>query len=152
MLKHALCVGVLLLTANVALADGESPVVTADKVNWGPAPPVFPKGAQVGVLAGDPFKGGTFVLRLKMPDGYKLAAHNHPTTEYVTVISGKFHVGMGDDFDAKNTHEMSAGAFVVAPAKMSHYAFTTGETIVQVQGEGPFAMTYVNPSDDPSKQ
>jgi len=34
---------------------------------------------------------------------------------------------------------------------MNHYAWTDGETVVQVHGQGPFAITYVNPADDPSK-
>jgi hypothetical protein len=35
---------------------------------------------------------------------------------------------------------------------MNHYAWTSGETVVQVHGQGPFAITYVNPADDPSKK
>src|ERR1700693_6628862 len=73
--------------------------VNADGLTWGPAPPVLPKGAEIAVLSGDPSKDGLYVLRLKMPANYKLPAHNHPTTEYVTVISGKFHIGMGDKLD-----------------------------------------------------
>jgi hypothetical protein len=34
---------------------------------------------------------------------------------------------------------------------MNHYAWTSAETVVQVHGQGPFAITYVNPADDPSK-
>lgn len=36
-------------------------------------------------------------------------AHNHPTTEYVTVISGNFHLGMGDKLDEKSGVELTAG-------------------------------------------
>jgi hypothetical protein len=35
---------------------------------------------------------------------------------------------------------------------MNHYARAQGHTVVQVSGMGPFAMTYVNPADDPSKK
>jgi hypothetical protein len=35
---------------------------------------------------------------------------------------------------------------------MNHYAWTSGETVVQVHGQGPFAITYVNPADDPGKK
>ena len=45
---------------------------------------------------GDPGKDGLYVVRLKMPAGYRIPAHNHPTTENVTVVSGNFHIGMGD--------------------------------------------------------
>ena len=92
------------------------------------------------------------MLRLKMPAGYKIAAHNHPTSEYVTVLSGNFHIGMGDKLDEAKGIELTAGGFGVAPARMNHFAWTTSDTIVQVHGEGPFALTYVNPADDPSKK
>jgi len=65
-------------------------------LKWGPAPAALPKGAEMAVLSGDPGKAGAFVLRLKMPAGYMIQAHHHPTTEYVTVISGDFALGMGD--------------------------------------------------------
>ncbi|MER8437998.1 cupin domain-containing protein [Mesorhizobium sp. M1312] len=50
-----------------------------------------------------------------MPAGYKIAAHNHPTSEYLTVLSGNFHIGMGDKFDEAKGTELPAGGFGVAP-------------------------------------
>jgi len=51
--------------------------------------------AQLAVLEGDPTAStGDFTIRLKMPDGYKIAPHWHPNRENVTVISGNFKVGM----------------------------------------------------------
>jgi hypothetical protein len=38
-------------------------------------------------VSGDPIKEGFYVVRLKMPAGYKIPAHHYPTTEYVTVLS-----------------------------------------------------------------
>lgn len=116
---------------------------------WGPAPPVFARGAQMAVLQGDPSGNGLFTVRLRMPDGYKIAPHTHPTDENVTVISGTFHVGMGSTFERKGTMPLHAGAFVSAPAGQAHFAVTSGETIVQVHAMGPFALTYVNPADMP---
>jgi hypothetical protein len=46
---------------------------------------------------------------------------------------------------------LRAGGFAEAPAGMNHYAWATSETVIQVHGQGPFAITYVNPEDDPSK-
>lgn len=150
MLKSALCLAVLL--ACTALAQAQSKPVNADSIKWGPAPAALPPGAEIAVIAGDPSKPAPYVLRLKMPANYRIPAHHHPTTEYVTVISGKFHIGMGDKLDMKRGIQLRAGGFGEAPAKMNHYAWTTSETVVQVHGEGPFAITYVNPADDPSKQ
>jgi len=67
------------------------------------------------------------------------------------VISGSFAVGMGDQFDAK-AKALPAGSFYSMPARMHHYAFARGETVVEVAGMGPFMLTYVNPADDPSKE
>jgi len=118
---------------------------------WGPAPPVLPKGAQLAVVSGDPGKEGPFVIRLKMPKGYRIPAHTHPTAEYVTVLSGHFHAGMGDKLDQKKGTAFAPAGFVAMPANMRHYAWTSSETVIQIQSTGPFAMTYVNPADDPTK-
>lgn len=153
MLKPALSIAALLLAGtSLAHAEGMSMPVNPDHINWGPAPPVFPPGAQFAVISGDPSQDGPYVVRLKMPAGYRIPAHNHPTTEYVTVISGKFNIGMGDKLDKKHGIELRAGGFGEAPAKMNHFAWATSETVVQVHGQGPFALTYVNPADDPSKK
>jgi hypothetical protein len=125
-------------------------VVTPDKIQWGPAPPVFPTGAQFAVLAGDPSKPGPFVVRIKAPDGYRIMPHWHPTGEYVTVISGEFHVGMGDKFDESSLQTLPAGSVAAVPTHHNHYAMTKGETVVQVNSTGPFKLIYVNPADDPS--
>src|ERR1700734_3151329 len=114
-------------------------------------PPSFPKGAMIAVLAGNPFKEGPYVVRLKMPANYQLPAHHHPTTENVTVISGSFHAGMGDKLDEHKGQSFAPGGFVSMPAGMNHYAWATAETVVQVHGDGPFAIVYVNPADAPSK-
>jgi anti-sigma factor ChrR (cupin superfamily) len=146
---YAFILALTALAGTASLADNMP--VNADGLKWGPAPPVLPKGAQIVVLSGDPFKDGLYVLRLKMPANYKIPAHNHPTSEYVTVVSGKFHIGMGDKLDDKRGVELRAGGFGEAPAHMNHYAWSSEETVVQVHGQGPFAITYVNPADDPSK-
>ena len=139
----------LLGAATGAAADDMKMPVNASQLKWGPAPDFIPKGAQIAVLSGDPSKEGLYVVRLKVPAGYKIPAHNHPTAEMVTVISGNFHLGMGDKLDMKKGMVLTAGGFAEAPAKMNHYAWTSSPTIVQVHGQGPFAVTYVNPKDDP---
>lgn len=118
-------------------------------IKWGPAPAVFPAGAEMAVMQGDPSGNQLFTVRLRFPNGYRIAPHTHPTDEHVTVISGNFRVGMGTTVDAKNMMTLHAGGFVTAPANQPHYAAAQGLTIVQVHAMGPFAMTYVNPADTP---
>jgi hypothetical protein len=138
--------------AGKAKPAGPAPVVvTPDKIQWGPAPPVFPAGAQFAVLAGDPGKAGPFIVRLKMPDGYRVMPHWHPTTENVTVLSGEVHVGMGDKFDESSMTTLPEHSVAVMPPHHNHYAMAKGDTEIQVTGTGPFKLTYVNPADDPSK-
>ena len=59
------------------------------------------------------------------------------------------NIGTGDKFDEAAGKELSAGGFVVMPAGMQHYAWSTTETVLQIHGKGPFEINYVNPADDP---
>lgn len=127
-------------------------VAQAPALKWGPAPAVFAAGAKMAVLQGDPSKTEQFTVRLDLPSGYTIAPHFHPTDEHVTVIQGTFLVGMGDKVDGSKTMALPAGGFVTAGANQHHFAITRGHTIVQVHAMGPFALTYVNPADDPSKK
>ena len=149
MMRYALVLASALLSGTPSLADNVP--LNADNLKWGPAPPVLPKGAEIVVISGDPSKEGLYVVRLKMPANYKIPAHHHPTSEYVTVLSGKFHIGMGDKLDEKKGIELRAGGFGEAPARMNHYAWTSEATIVQVHGSSPLQFNYINPEDDPSK-
>lgn len=58
---------------------------------------------------------------------------------------------MGERFDRGATRALHAGAFGYWPAGTQHYAWFEGETVLQLHGQGPWTITYVNPSDDPRK-
>lgn len=124
-------------------------VVAPGALQWGPAPPALPKGVTVAVLSGDPGQPGPFVLRAKLPAGVVIKPHWHPTDEHLTVLSGEIKAGMGDTVDQKAAETMTAGSYARMPATMRHYVIAVSETVVQVHGTGPFAITYVNPADDP---
>ena len=134
-----------------ALADDAHVVVGPDKLSWGPAPPALPKGAQVAAVAGDPGKSAPYVVRLKVPAGYKVPAHTHPTDENITVMSGSIHIGMGDKLDEKKGQAVKAGGFFSMPQGLHHYAWFTEASVIQVHGQGPFSIDYINPADDPRK-
>ena len=127
-------------------------IATPDSVKWGDPPPFVERGSQFAVLSGNPNAAGPFVFRFKMPDGYKIMPHWHPTQENVTVLSGEFHVGMGDKFDEAGMQALPVGAYAAIPARHHHYAMAKGETVIQVHAMGPFKLIYVNPADDPSKK
>jgi quercetin dioxygenase-like cupin family protein len=134
---------------------GVSPVLfTPADLKWMPAPieTGIPSAVQMTVLSGDPFKTGLFSVRLKIPDGGKVAAHWHPTDEHVTVIEGTSAAGMGDKFDESALHDFPTGSYILMPKRMHHFATGKGETIVQVHAMRPFVLNYVNPADDPRKK
>ena len=135
-----------------ALADAPMTMVTPKDIKWGDVPAVFPKGAKMAVLYGDPAKEGQlFIVRLKMPAGYKIPPHTHTQSENLTVLSGALYLGMGDKVDQGNAKALNAGGFHFLPGKTPHYAYTKAATVLQVHGEGPFDINYLNPADDPSK-
>jgi uncharacterized RmlC-like cupin family protein len=72
-------------------------------------------------------------------------------TERVTVLTGEFHVGMGDKLDRHASQALQPGGFVLLPAQMHHFAWTSAPTTVQLTLEGPFDIFYINPADNPQK-
>lgn len=140
-------VTVLLLAAARLAAQGSS--LPAQAPQWLPAPALFPPGAQIAVLSGDPFKPVMLKVLVSMPDGYRMPPHFHATDEHVEVRQGTFLVGMGDELDVKKTIALTAGDTATAPAGMHHYFVTKGATIVSVTIMGPYILTYVHPKDEP---
>lgn len=151
LLAAALCAAPAGVFAADTAAMGGATMITPEQLKWGDAPPSLPKGAKLAVLHGDPGKEGTFVMRLKMPANYKIAPHTHPTGYTVTVLSGRPSVGIGEKVDTKALHALKAGSFHYLPAKTNHYWRMKGPTEIEVQGMGPFGITYVNPDDNPEK-
>src|SRR5438874_1841789 len=62
------------------------------EIKWQAGPASIPPGAKLALLEGDPTKDGPFVMRLKLPDGYRIPPHTHAKPERLTVISGTFNI------------------------------------------------------------
>jgi quercetin dioxygenase-like cupin family protein len=127
-------------------------IQSVGEAQWGPAPPMLPKGAQIAVLAGDPTKQGAYTVRLKFPANYAIPAHSHPTDENVAVVSGALTFGMGEKLakDLAANKTLAPGGFALMPAGMNHFAYTGAqETTIMLYGMGPVEFKYVNPGDDP---
>jgi quercetin dioxygenase-like cupin family protein len=148
-LRLAVVAAAALVSGAAAFGNPSHVSGPAPAVKWGPAPPFFPAGARFAVLSGDPSSTGEYTVRLEMPAGYVIKPHFHPTDEHVTVLSGRFLVGMGDSVNRKTATVLGPEGFITAPAQAHHFAIAARRTVVQVHGEGPFAITYVNPADDP---
>jgi anti-sigma factor ChrR (cupin superfamily) len=75
-------------------------MVRSADLKWAPVPSL-PKGAQLAVIEGPMNEAVPFTIRLKFPANYRIPAHWHPAVERVTVLSGEFHMGVGDRLDEK---------------------------------------------------
>lgn len=128
----------------------ESPqhaVVPADKVTFGPIDvPGFPPGLKIAVVHGDPnATSGMYVIRLQFPEGYSFPPHWHPMAENLTVLSGTFMLGMGEEADTSKLAVYAPGAFLYIPGKMAHFGGVKGATVIQLHGQAPFKIELVKP-------
>src|SRR6188474_2133009 len=104
----ALLVPLALLAGQPPAGHDNASLFTPDRIEWKDGPPSLPPGAKFAALEGDPAKSGPFVFRVKVPDGYRVPPHTHPKPERVTVITGTFHLGMGDTFDPSKGRALPA--------------------------------------------
>jgi quercetin dioxygenase-like cupin family protein len=152
MKKIVIAVTLLVGAVSFSAIAQEAMTSQGDDVKWGPASPAMQKGAQGAALVGDPGKEGPYVVRMKLPAGFRVAPHSHPNDENVTVISGMFHFGVGDKFDETKATALKPGGFAQAPKGIKHFAWASQETVIQLHGMGPQNLIYVNDADDPRKQ
>jgi quercetin dioxygenase-like cupin family protein len=125
--------------------------VTPADLQWADVPSL-PPGAKIAVIEGPLNEAVPFTFRVKLPANYKIPAHSHPASERITVLSGTFNIGAGDTFDQAKTKALPVGSVSIMEANTNHFAWTTEETIVQLNGVGPWGVKYVNPADDPRKK
>jgi hypothetical protein len=149
-LAIAMALSVVSTAAFAQHSGGAHKMVMPSDLKWA-AVPSLPPGAQISVIEGPMNEAVPFTIRLRFPANYTIPAHSHPAIERVTVLSGAFHMGTGDTFDKTKTHALTPGAIGIMQPGTNHYAWTDQETIVQLNGNGPWGITYVNPSDDPRK-
>jgi hypothetical protein len=148
-MKSIFLIPLLAVAAMAAHAQDTSMVMNEKDMKWGDGPPSLPKGGKMVVLFGDPSKDGAYSLRAKLPAGYMIPPHFHTKDENLTVLSGVLYIGMSDKVDKKTAHMLRAGGFHHLTGKVHHYAFTKGPTELQISGDGPFDINYLNAADDP---
>jgi len=123
-------------------------IVTPDQLVWKPLIP----GVESAVVSGDPDKkGGLYVIRIRAQGEVKVPPHWHVTDEHVTVLAGSFLVAHGDKYDASKLIEMKPGAHAIVPATMRHFALHKAGNVIEIYGEAPFVINWVNPEDDPNR-
>ncbi|WP_429912200.1 cupin domain-containing protein [Glycocaulis sp.] len=140
-----------MLSAPLVAAQEDHVLIQSDAFEYAAGPGSMAEGAEYAILYGDPAAEGVFAMRLRLPDGFYIAPHHHGQPEIVTVISGRFLIGMGEDPDPEAATALEPGGFFAYPPGMIHYAYTEGETVVQLNSTGPWTITYVNEEDDPRR-
>lgn len=126
-------------------------MVLADDLKWADVPSL-PPGAKIAVIEGPISEAVPFTFRLKVPANYRIPAHWHPAVERVTVLSGTFHMGVGDKLDMQKSMPLGPGSMMLLQPKTHHFAWTREETVIQLHGTGPWGVTYVNAADDPRQK
>jgi quercetin dioxygenase-like cupin family protein len=126
-------------------------MVTPDDLKWVEVPSL-PPGAKLALIEGPLNEPVAFTFRLQFPANYQIPAHRHPAVERVTVISGIVNMGIGDKLDKQKTKALGPGSMAIMQPKTNHFVWTKEEAVVQLNGTGPWAITYVNPADDPRKK
>lgn len=141
--------GALGLGAVMAAPVGaeEYTAVLPSNITWNDAPSIGP-GAKTAVIDGDPKSSGPFVMRLKLPPKSKIGVHTHPADENVTVLSGTLYFAAGDKFDTKTAKPFGPGSYFSIGKGKPMFAYTTNkETVIQLNGNGPWGLTYLDQPD-----
>jgi hypothetical protein len=131
--------------ASTATAD----TAGGDGLTWEAAPPGLPAGARAAVLSGDPAKASPFTVRVELPADYAVRPHYHPTSEEIRLVEGTLHLGHGKKWDMQAMKTVAAGTPEKIAAKEPHFLHAASRVVMEVQSTGPFAITYIDPKDDP---
>ncbi|HWQ37061.1 MAG TPA: cupin domain-containing protein [Burkholderiales bacterium] len=142
---------VLFQGVSIALAEPDHRMVTPGDLKWSDVGSL-PPGAKIAIIEGRLSEAEPFTFRLRFPANYRIPPHWHPAVERVTVLSGTFFMGVGDKLDPQASMPLQPGSMMILQPKTHHFAWTQGEVIVQLNGIGPWGITYVNPADDPRRQ
>jgi quercetin dioxygenase-like cupin family protein len=110
-------------------------------------------GVHTKVLFGNPAKAGFYTILLFVPAHTTIQAHSHRDDRLATVVSGEWHFGYGDHFDARSLKTLPPGSVYSEPGGVSHNHFARTEAdavIVQISGYGPTDTHYFDAVNDPT--
>jgi quercetin dioxygenase-like cupin family protein len=123
---------------------------TPGELAWKPSTRVA--GLETADMVGNSNKPGVYLYRTKFPPNFMIQAHGHPDERHYTVLSGTWYIGWGKKFDAAKLIALPAGSYYTEPANMPHFVATKDDgAVVQIGGNGPTAVNYVDPAHAPKK-
>jgi quercetin dioxygenase-like cupin family protein len=101
------------------------------------------KGVMSAMIVGAPTEPGFFMYRSKFPAGFVVQPHTHPAAEHITVVSGTFYLGQGEQVEEAKTTPIKAGGAAIIPPRLPHFVIIKEETVIQQQGVGPTAINFL---------
>ena len=135
-----------------APTSAQDTAVMQRNIKWQDAPSIGP-GAKTAVIDGDPKSSGPFVMRIKLPPKTTIGVHTHPATENVTVLSGTLYFAAGDKLEPKAAKAFGPGSYFSIGQGKAMFAYTTDkETVLQLHGNGPWGITYMDAKDAAKKK
>jgi quercetin dioxygenase-like cupin family protein len=156
MLKTSVMTALLFLTASQA-TDNSLPQMRMTpaeiQTNTGEDNQTGGSGVAGGhrkVLFGDPEKAEFYSILLSVPAHATIQAHSHRDNRMASVVSGEWHFGYGNRFDATALKTLPPGSVYSEPGGVNHFAQTGAEpVIVQISGYGPTDTHYFDSANDP---
>jgi hypothetical protein len=141
----------LSIAAEHSAKEHKTVIMTPAQLQWADSP-ALPAGVKISVLYGDLKAAGPIGFRIKAPAGTIVAPHTHPVDERITIISGALAMGEGEKFNKEALKDMPAGSIAIFPKGCPMFGLAKEDTVIQINTEGPWAITYINPEDDPRKK
>ncbi len=123
-------------------------MLTPDELEWEPIASMG-EGAKIAFIEGDLSEQEPFTFRLKLDPGYVIRPHIHPEYERVTVLTGTLHFAHGTEFNRNETRKLAPGSLAIMPPGDPMFGYVEEKTIIQLHGNGPWGIEYLNPEDDP---
>lgn len=115
-------------------------------IEWQDVPQL--PGLAAMLIKGNPDETGLYIMRVKFGAGVKSPPHHHDQDRYVTVVSGTWSFGIGENFACENTVPLGAGSYAVHPKGALHFDGSCGdEVIVEITGMGPVKTEFPGQGD-----
>ncbi|MCC5907567.1 MAG: cupin domain-containing protein [Balneolaceae bacterium] len=123
-------------------------MLTPEELEWGPIASMG-EGASIAFIEGDLSKEEPFTFRLTLEPGYIIKPHIHPEYERVTVLEGTLYFAHGKEYNPEETRKLPVGGLAIMPPGEPMFGHVEERTVIQLHGNGPWGIEYINPEDDP---
>ncbi|TVR16383.1 MAG: cupin [Balneolaceae bacterium] len=123
-------------------------MLTPDELEWGPVASMG-EGASIAFIEGDLSQEEPFTFRLTLEPEYIIKPHIHPEYERVTVLEGTLFFAHGKEYNPEKARKLPVGGLAIMPPGEPMFGYVEERTIIQLHGNGPWGIEYINPEDDP---